>query len=699
MNQILCDILNSVISAYTDNLKKDDLKLSLMSSKFEMKDLKLYKFAFLQHDLPLIAENCVIRNISSYIPWTSFMKEPLVVNITDVRFYIKSLLGENDEFPNHSTLKEIREHQLSAHEQFKTQVNRLLMIISPNFIKSMLLKFVSQMKIKIERLNIVIAIGNYNLGVLIKEINIDSQLNQPETITKPVKIEGLSVYIDKNIENINTSENPIFFQQMNNIYNNEHNFIIKDFSTNATATIDSELNIKLKMMEINAEIQPWQVEFFVRTAANIRRFISYIATRNMIHTDQSETGFWKFVHNAAHDISTPKSFITKLREMKSYITNHNDSNNRNEVIESLDHSLDYYTVILYRMLAEKMKGGRKLSLSDYSKIFMLVETDGQIYIPNILFTSPVFVEIDAINIKISDFLCILNNFSFSMKNKFSAQILQGGFNSVQIKKRVGKIYTPFFESIEEGRKDFNFSLAFFNQNSLIKNKNEIAFSCSSANYVLNLKHLSDTVIDASLIDSVISFLTAASKLRFEIPNISFYMSPFDIVIHNGTSVHLTFGCIGGITATYKSEIMNLSMKYGKITFGGNKDILLADNIFVSCVLQDNKLDVQLDPPAVYIDLTDIFKLVEIIPQLPKINGITKYKIIDLLNILPHIKFSLKIPEFVAKVGFPLTSDRIDLKVGEMDVSGSFSEVKAKTFLNFKFDFKGASFDGGIFDKE
>ncbi|EAX88858.1 hypothetical protein TVAG_440620 [Trichomonas vaginalis G3] len=664
-----------------------------------MKDLKLYKYSLLQHDLPLIAENCIIRNISSYLPWTSMMKDPIVVNITDVRFYIKSLFGDKDEMPHHSVLKEIREHQLLAHEQYKTQVGRLLMLISPKNIKSMLFGFVSQMKIKIERINIVIAIGDYHLGILIKEIEITDPVQKIDKTTRLVKLNGISAYLDKNEELINTTENAIFIQQMNNIYNENHNFIIKDFSTEAIATIDSQLELSINIDEINCEILPWQIEFLIHTASNIPRFMPYITTRNMTSDDNlDEKGLWKFIHKAATNISSPKTFIDKFKEMKEYLQNYKDSKNRNENIQKLDHSLDYNTIVLYRMLAEAKKGDRKLTKDQLEKVFLLVDTDAQIYLPNLLFTSPVHAEIGQVNLKVADFLCILNNLSFSMENKSNVQVIEGGFNSIQLKRKVGKIYTPFFESIENGRKDFNFNLALFCQNCLQKNKNEIALSCSASNYVINLRHLSELVIDASFIDSIVSFVTEVSKLRFEIPNLSVYLSPFEMVIHNGTNVHLTFECEGGITSTYKSDILLMELKSGRVKFGDEKDILLAENVFLDLMLKDKNLSINLQPPVIYIELADIAKLLEIVPEMPKIRGVGKCKFIDLLNVIPEFSFSLHVPDFFAVVGFPLTTEKIKVNIKSLDFDGNFNELKSAAFLKLKMDFKGISFAGEIFDK-
>ena len=129
-NELLADVINAALSAYTVGLKKEMLRMSFLNSNFEMNNLELSKYALLQHDLPIIIKKGLIKNIRAFIPWKSFMTEPLILKISDIMVTCKCLCSKDAILPSIKETEEMKNQQLSAHETFKSTIKSLLSVVS-----------------------------------------------------------------------------------------------------------------------------------------------------------------------------------------------------------------------------------------------------------------------------------------------------------------------------------------------------------------------------------------------------------------------------------------------------------------------------------------------------------------------------------------------------------------------------------------
>ena len=128
-NELLADVINAALSAYTVGLKKEMLKMSLINSHFEMSNLELSKYAVLQHELPIIIEKGLIKSIHAFIPWATLMTEPLILKFSDIMISCKCLCAKDAIFPSIKETQEMKNRQLAAHESFKSTIKSLLILL------------------------------------------------------------------------------------------------------------------------------------------------------------------------------------------------------------------------------------------------------------------------------------------------------------------------------------------------------------------------------------------------------------------------------------------------------------------------------------------------------------------------------------------------------------------------------------------
>ena len=718
MNEIRVEILNSILSSYTVNLKKNNLKLSLLNSVFQMNDLELYQFSLFQHDLPFIIEKGIIRNISAHIPWTSFFTDPVILDIHDIQISLSTLIWENSKMPKKETLEEIREHRLSSHEQFKSQAKLLLKIISPKFLKSMLLKIVGSMKINIERINIRINFGEFCLGIKINKMKIDDPLSKTDDIIRNVHIEGISVYIDQNQKDqLQVGELPLFVQQMNNYFNMDHEYIIKDLSCAGTALIADRLMLNLNICEINIFAKEWQIEFLLRVISCIPKFYDKLQINNLENPinvyfkersndsceieDDVMQQLWSFVHKAAIKINHNIDLLEKIKQYKFYINNYKNHENRIEGIIKLDHQLDYYTIILYRHIATAINGkwskSSHLSIDQLNYCFGFCDYDGQVFIPNLFTTTPIKISIEQINMFIDSFLIVVCQPSFSLDYKLSTIECNIDFSSFQIKQKIHGLYKPVFESIESNQNGFSAKVLFTKKESGYHN--ELKFSINATDFTLNLQFLETVKLDPTIFSLLkrILLITKAYKFPFDI--ISMFSSKFSIVIHSGGNVHLIFSS-DGFNLLFTRESTQLSLNSGRITFGDDKEILLAENINLNGIFKEGKLLVSMNPPSIFCDIVEIPKLLSLIPKSTLLQNIPFKEIVELKDLIPSFSIEFQIPPFDINVKVPLTSQIAKAHVNEIKLSSIINEIPKlgdRGLVHFNFTFGGMSLDANLFD--
>ena len=84
LNGIILDFVNAAVSGFLEETELSAFKFKLLDNSLFLSELKMYKYALLQFDIPLIVHSSSVKDIKIRIPWNNFNNESVVVTIGDV---------------------------------------------------------------------------------------------------------------------------------------------------------------------------------------------------------------------------------------------------------------------------------------------------------------------------------------------------------------------------------------------------------------------------------------------------------------------------------------------------------------------------------------------------------------------------------------------------------------------------------------
>lgn len=210
MNSAVANVLNKVLGDWLENLNSDQLKLSVLKGKVELKDIKLKSNVLELLGLPFQLEMGIVGRLFVDVPWTSLSSKPLIINVEDVIALISPKPPQNwSEDKEKSNYIVSRAKSLDQFEtlhipelEIKTEsgyFQRLVENIVDNVqihIKNVYLRYEDQTTSKIP---FAIGIKLFEASAETCNSNWNPQFIKGESkCYKLVKIDNLSVFLDYN---------------------------------------------------------------------------------------------------------------------------------------------------------------------------------------------------------------------------------------------------------------------------------------------------------------------------------------------------------------------------------------------------------------------------------------------------------------------------------------------------------------------
>ena len=707
-NELLADVINAALSAYTVDLKKDMLKMSLFNSNFEMNNLELYKYALLQHDIPIIIERSIVKSIRSYIPWKSLMNDPMVLKISDIMISCKCLCSKDAIFPKPEEIQELKNHQIQAHELFKSKIKSLLNVVSSSFLTNTILGVVAKAKLQIDRMNVRIEFGEkdcFVFGLQFDRMIVDDLKNaKPAKVARAFSISKVAAYIDRNQKPMDCSNNAIFSQLMNNSINTSHDWIMLPCDMGGSLHIRNgkdDIEIVAKTREMTIDLTDWQATFLIDALMNYSRFDSFWKARTVTRPQKNDEpqGFWNFIHRAATKINAKRqngigNFPVLFKLFKQYTglwRGANSPQSRAPALIQMDRVLPYYNIILYRTLAENrnQKTG-KITMKALKKVLDEIEFDSQYLIPYIfsklkmkfrtqLITIRFRTESDPEGIVIST---VKPEMSMSPINNGIRVNLSFSSFSVSHKQYV------LMESKDMESEDFHVKIELFNENSVTYTRASIDIQAN--NYVINVPQIFNINLNLDVFAIIQNVLKAVNHPSFKLPPIEFsfktpptqvFLKVSDnvdfLLVFDGMTISTPMLTDNDFSAT--CDISNVSVSFGKKTHHQ-----LVDGMSCKMTVTKKSVDVDVSPMKVFFDWANIDLLLSILPK--EMPSFDINKVLDIIKILPKYKINMNMPQTDVFLTLPISKDPLVLSMKDVKLAASVPDLTVKINAGlFTFD--------------
>jgi len=672
-NDYISDIINSSISAYFDGITKDSLRLSMLSSNFELKNLELNKYALLQHDIPILVDKGIIKSIKSTIPWKSFMTDPLRIHIEDVLLSLNCLCWDDSIYPSYQDILAMKEHQLSAHEIFKSKFKSMMSVVSQSFLKSMYFGFSSKAKVQIDRINIRIRFGNntgYVVGVQLGRLVIDDpKTPTSDAFCRSLIIANLGFYLDKDTLPIDCDSISTFNQQMNNSFNENHSWIMPPqmvLGTIIAKDQNSDYILDVKLNDVAMQLFDWQLEFLLTASSNYFRFMRFwkMKSEKRPNLDDAQ-GLWNFVHQAAsknNQINSFSSFPQLFKKFRLYIKHWKGASKKpsSDVdLVQIELGVPYRNIIIWRMFAEKKASlwlRKSLKAKDINEILDFCNIDGQLLLESV--------------VNNSHFELLCNSYSASVFTSsdspgfgFSVRLPKISYHPLEDHATIGLSFCCFklfygdktlFESIELSEHGVNAKIVLNTDQEAFQPK--VSIDVTSNYYNLYLNELFSIFISPKLE----SILMKAMKLFNSQPS-----SPFSFILNVNTSpsqVFINMNKNHKFLFLYESLIINtiyilkndnhysIKLNKGSFSYGDKQDFPLIDDLSFSSFISKTGAQITLKPIFGRFNYNNIGVLMESMPAFQSFENVGRLLPIakqtpnfTMRTIIPSIRFDLFLP--------------------------------------------------------
>lgn len=671
-NELIADVVNAALSAYIEGLTKDTFKLSLLTSNLEMNNVELYKYGLVQNNIPITIEKGLIKTIRSYIPWATFMTVPMVIKASDVMITCNCWCAKDTLFPSVKLLRDIKQHQIAAHEFFKSKIKSLLKIVSQSLFTNTITKIVSKAKLQIDRLNIRIEFGEsdcFVFGFQFDRLIVDDVANpKNDLIERAFNINNISAYIDRNQTPLDCSNTAIFSQMMNNAINGQHDWIMLPGNMSGTVLmkdIDSEIQINTKTSKITMDLTDWQVEFLFDTLTRIPKFFKYLKGSLVIRNKNiisDPVAFWKFVDQTSRKINEKDAvrignFRTLFKYMRKYTAKWKQNPNPPEkpkIIQYYDIIMPYYNIILWRSMAENSRTG-KITFKTMKKVIDQIDFDGQ----------NIFVQLISrihFNFRSPFLLCRIRSSTDPEGIVFNIQkpaLHLGQINNgvaIDISCSALSMTRNGFvvlESQDTDNEDFKIHLELFNDNSKLVTR--LAVDVFATNYTVDVIKLLNIQIPFNIYMILERIVKIIKHRAFIIPPVELSLNtlPTQVFLKmNGNDFLLVMEAFTISTSIFsaKDYVTKLNVSNTSITYGKHQQNKLLDNFNLECFITKKGAEMFVKPFSMELNWKNIDLLMSMLPK--EIPYFDIDKILHILSIVPHYEFKINSPSALIHMKLP-----------------------------------------------
>lgn len=497
--------LSSLFYSYSEELDKNNIDLASLSIfpdfTLKLKDIVIYKNSFLQHGLPLYVRNGIISDV--------FMKikpENSTINITNIFFYLSFVDSHN--FPDPTIFKQIRDHQLYAHELFKDNFSYITNKLFLSKFKQIIKNTIRKSTITINNAYICLELSDSIVSIFIDHIILigDPTSNENQDLTLNLAIINLQILMlpkpDQSIfdltDNSTFSQSMTnYFQQNCNLNNSDYILNINEIDGTVLYTNDQQIHVTINnenKIETLLNLKLWQVSSLIKVIPEISKFRNHFITRFIEKPSFENPGdSWHYFHRCAAQLNANqgratgrvsplfsqfvKGFINRNKYLKTWQGFKRQPFNP-VLLDQLDHSLTYHQITLFRYLTELLREKwikRPLTQENVYEALDFIEMD----VPNLL---TFLIKSSTININLSKvifnvyfqdatkYLFTLSlmkptiSLSFDKSDNF---IIDSSFCSFKLKDNTN---SALIETVENEPDAFKFKLAFYSKSYQL-NKN------------------------------------------------------------------------------------------------------------------------------------------------------------------------------------------------------------------------------------
>lgn len=310
MESINAALLSFFLSQYIEEVDSKQVKTNILSGKVTLTDLSIRSTALSSHGLPVKVVQGVVSTIDLKCPFTKLKEKPTRAFVSGI-YMLGSLAGglwsENDLA---SHISQFAELEKLRHRSKTSKTNIFL---------SSAYDIVNHLEATVEKIHIRFEVKDgdnvSSVGVMIDSIvsyTINEETKEKEfvnddrdTICKLVRMEGVSVYVDASSMEVNREK---FVEDMESSRTAPHNFIVKNFSIDATMLIPMKdlsqtFNVSLGVCALNLlfDRKQWNsISLFIDAATKclLQRFYSPCG-RPLEYSDEEAFAWWMFANRAA----------------------------------------------------------------------------------------------------------------------------------------------------------------------------------------------------------------------------------------------------------------------------------------------------------------------------------------------------------------------------------------------------------------
>ena len=705
-NDLIVDLINATLSAYFDGLTRESFKLSVLNSNFEMNNLEIYSNAFLQHEVPIIVEKGIIKSIKSSIPWKSFMTDPLIIEINDIVVNCRCLCWPKSIYPTQEEIIKMKEHQLKSHELFKSKFMTLLTLSTKNFLKSMYFGYSSKAKVLINRINIRIEFGSespYILGLNIHKLIIDDPKPPvSDGFNRSLKIQNFGIYIDKDQSKLVYSNLIEFFQQMELVYSNSHNWILipQDITGSIKSKgIGEEFHIESNLNLIDLIFYTWQIDFLLTVSVEFLRF-DHIWKTKFIQRPKSDnpSDFWNFIHSCAKKINQPSfsnfsqfSHIFKLfRKYTKLWKGQNQKNSLEDEKKNIENLVPYRQLVVWRAFSEKKNSkwlSKKLKLNYLNNLIENSEIDGQFIFPSMITTSHMSISSPILRINLLDEISLplvsleLIDPLFQFHPTENGAILDTSWSGI-------KLYYEkdlFFESVLIENQGFFSTVHLFHDESIHFTK--INSNITSNFFKVYINILLRMKLDSDLFNIFKRFLSIVHHPSVIFPtfNLTLETPPSQFILYTDTDLRFLF-----VYSSLKIHTPSISkfdfhviftLLDGSFSIGEKNDFTVLSNINIKANIHKSKSIISFLPLELFFDWKFITMFAKTIPALQLSLPSNNEELLDLLKLLPPYSIDIIIPNIIGQIKLPHSDQFLLLNINEVKIFVDFIKLSLKLSLN------------------
>lgn len=664
-SDLLCEWINSSLSSYLEGVSKDQANFSLLKGKLELSHVQLYKYALLQHNLPLVIDRGVISSIEINVPVKSLTDIFATVNVQDITIVCHPLILATDKYLPKEDLPKIREHQMHAHEYFKKTFNSLISKSSLNLYKGIIRSFLRNVKINVSNIHIRVEIENNDfvdiLGVKIENLQVGDLANNPKpnSIIRSIKIDGLSVYYELHQERVTINNVERFKNEMALLAEMDHKYIIESVSLSGQVQINDgidKFDLDIDLPELVANIGLYHINLFLRVLEDYPKFLLYWRCRTIARPDpENLQDCWRFVNKCAFKSHTSERNVSSnVRELcKSFFEYRKaqKAKNLNEIAR-IEHTLPVRIALLYRDLSIS----KPKKMKQYEDVFVKVESDLQLILSSLIRMLSIKCTAKALALRLThdtlpsaiEFKICNGTIAWIYKNR--SFILQALFNDIIMSMIDKDTKTQLMNSKDQTGFTFTTTLKVLDSyNILLKNKSTLDIEFNANLYEVDLSKLNVQKFDPIILQYLKMMINIIGSPFFPLDfnNISIRSCPaeFKIKLTDDISAVLSYKVFTFIKRKFNLYKASISLKYKDTRFD------LINDVSVTGTLHHSKCPIDITPVQFRFDWELLPIIVKLVSSFDWVIGVVEAVVPQLPSILPHYKFEFKLPSITMNVFF------------------------------------------------